>query len=711
MRRLGVFGFVLLAVLLLAGSGAGAEKGATTTPPLAARNADAEFVAGELIVQFRAGLTRAARTDALAEAGARVTDTLGAPKLTLVKLPKGASVFAAAAELERDPRVEVAEPNYVFRVMDTFPDDPRFQSGELWGLHQPANNKDIDAPLAWDLTTGNANIVVGVIDSGVAYDHPDLAGNMWTNPGEIAGNGLDDDLNGFVDDVNGYDFVYEDGDPADNNGHGTHVAGTIGAVGNNTTGVTGVNWDVSLMALKAGNFDGSLSNADINQAITYACANGARVVNGSFGGPGKSQTQANLIKSVACKNTLFVFAAGNDGANLNGNAAATNAYPCEYHRPAPYGYGVPNIICVGASTRTDARAGFSNYGKSAVHIFAPGGDNPAGNDILSTWIPGFEAVWSDNMEAATWGDPTGGPPNWSRTQEVVPTSGTWSITDSAGGNYVNDAFTTIRNLSPIDLTGRRGCFLQYESLVETEFGFDFFGADYGPTTAADTWNSAGWTGSTGGFFETLQSDLSGLDGVSTGYVRFFILSDELITDDGAHVDDVVVGCLMTPDADGDYDEIPGTSMASPHVAGVAALVLAEDWEADGDLDVTVAKLKNAVLKGVDKVFAFATIASTGGRLDARGALNVSLDVTPPNTTINGRPPASTTSRRATFRFRSNEPGSTFQCRHMNGAWRSCKSPKVYANLKPGLHRFRVRAIDKALNVDPTPATDTWRIRR
>jgi hypothetical protein len=146
-------------------------------------------------------------------------------------------------------------------------------------------------------------------------------------------------------------------------------------------------------------------------------------------------------------------------------------------------------------------------------------------------------------------------------------------------------------------------------------------------------------------------------------------------------------------------------MASPHVAGAAALLLAQEPA------MTPAKLKNALLKGVNKKTAFTNHVSTGGRLNLNSSLTIAMDHVAPNTTITGRPAASTTNRKATFRFTSNESGSTFQCRHMSGAWAACSSPKVYSNLGFGMHSFKVRAIDKNGNVDPTPATDTWRVRR
>ena len=194
-----------------------------------------------------------------------------ADRVQHLKLDKGVNVEDALVKYRQSPAVEYAEPNYLHHVT-AIPNDTQFTS--LWGLHNTGQNVngtagapdvDIDAPEAWDITTGSPNVIIGVIDTGIAYDHPDLAANMWINPGEIPDDGIDNDGNGFIDDVNGYDFFNNDPDPMDppyslegNPGHGTHVAGTIAAVGNNSLGVTGVMHTAKLMALKAGDVNGSL---------------------------------------------------------------------------------------------------------------------------------------------------------------------------------------------------------------------------------------------------------------------------------------------------------------------------------------------------------------------------------------------------------------------------------------------------------------------
>jgi len=688
----------LLAVLLVTGSGQGASKG--TFGPLKARESNALFVPGELIVQFEGGVSLSARSDALD--GAQVVESLGPPGLVLVRLDEGASVTASAARLSREAAIAFAEPNFIGHYLQVPPNDTRY--AELWGLNQ-ASDADIDAPEAWATTTGSNTVIVGVADSGVTWDHPDLAGNIWVNDDDL-GDDTDDDNNGFVDDFRGWDFSEDDNDPRDLLGHGTHVAGTIGAVGNNAMGVTGVNQDVALMPLRIGTNTG-INTADVISGFAYACNNGADVVNGSFG-IGKSLAMANLMKSVACQNTLFVFAAGNDGVFLTNNTPATNAYPCELHRPAPHGFSVPNIVCVAASTKGDALSFFSNRGPAAVHLAAPGG-NGSGTpslEILSTW-PGYETVVAaDNMETAgTWGDPINPnpPPSADKAWLQRPgpaTSGANALTDSSG-LYANSVFQTIRNMTGYDLDGEFGCLLKFQARIATESNFDFFGVFAGGTTTANDEEILALSGTTQGAFIPLEADLSAFGDTNPVYVRFFLDSDFSNVADGAYVDDVSVDCIQ-PGAEG-YNAIAGTSMASPHVAGAAALILA------AAPTLTVAKLKNALLKGVDKKSAFTNRVSTGGRLNANKSVAVALDVTPPNTTITARPPSPTRMKTATFRFTSTQAGSTFQCRHMTGPWTACASGKTYTGLKPGLHTFRVRAIDPAGNVDPTAALDTWRV--
>ena len=295
------------------------------------------------------------------------------------------------------------------------PNDSRF--AELWGLHQ-ASDADIDAPEAWARETGDAAVIVAVVDTGVAYDHPDLDGNIWTNAADPPGNG-DQDGNGFVDDSRGWDFLDDDNDPRDFDGHGTHVAGTIGAEGNNATGITGVDWDVSLMPLRAGDEFG-FASADTTAAFLYACRNGADVVNGSFAGYFPSASELAALRSPECANTLFVFAAGNDASSNDDYPV----YPCGYGAPAPEA-DLPNIVCVAATDREDELAEFSNYGFASVDLAAPG------VDVLSTF-PAYSAVHGDAFEAdlpGRWAAAAlPGNKVWGRTAEAAV--GGFSVADS-----------------------------------------------------------------------------------------------------------------------------------------------------------------------------------------------------------------------------------------------------------------------------------------
>lgn len=288
------------------------------------------------------------------------------------------NVTSAIADLQNRPEIKLVEPNYYRQLAVaptvTTPDDPLYSSA--YHLDQ-ASDADIDAPEAWDTTTGSESVIVAVVDTGVDITHPDLVDNIWTNSGEIADNGIDDEGNGYIDDVHGWDFVDNDNnptpDPTTNSDyitvdvdHGTHVAGIIGATGNNTTDVTGVAWQVQLMPLRIFDLEGFSSTATEVEALDYARTNGAMIVSMSYGGEGESSLEAEAIAALHDADIVAVAAAGNFTIDLN----TTPWYPVCFD----------NVIGVAATDDIDTPADFSNYGDDCVDVSAPG------VNILSTLL-------------------------------------------------------------------------------------------------------------------------------------------------------------------------------------------------------------------------------------------------------------------------------------------------------------------------------------
>lgn len=349
-----------------------------------------------ILVKFRAMSRPILDTDLAGFRGTRAevldaSSAGGGTGTRLVHLDAGVSVEEALALAQSDPLVEYAEPDYYIYPMETTPNDPLF--GEMWGLlntGEPFGGKpgaDISATRAWDITTGSSGVVVAVADSGIDFSHPDffdpvLGSNIWVNSREVPGNGVDDDGNGFVDDVTGWDFFSN----SNNAGadpllgsfyrHGTHVAGTIGALGNNGTGVTGVAWQVKLMSLKifGRDSDGKVTGttSDAVKAINYAIAErnrgtNVRVINASWAGSEESQTLQNAISAAGGAGITFVCASGNGGSDGRGDDMdlGSKLYPAAWT-------SLPSLISVAGLDRTDELASFSNYGHTTVTVGAPG---------------------------------------------------------------------------------------------------------------------------------------------------------------------------------------------------------------------------------------------------------------------------------------------------------------------------------------------------
>ena len=365
---------VLIVAITLAGRLATAQNPAAPEP---------DHVPGELLIKFNSQAPSSAVSDALLAAGASELDRSLGLGLRHWKLGRGRSVEQALNALSAPGLqrwIEYAEPNYIYHVVDV-PDDPEF--ARLWGLYnggQTGGTKgaDVHALEAWMAGyTGSQSAVVAVLDTGIDYNHPDLAANIWVNTGEIPGNGKDDDGDGYIDDVRGWDFVNNDNDPMDDYGHGTHVSGTIAGAGNNGLGVAGVNWRLKLMPLKWIDATGNGTSANAIKAINYAAAKKVRITSNSWGGFAKSKAMQDAIKN---SGALFVAAAGNSGSS-----ALTY--------PGAYSLDMTNVLTVAATDHDDLLADFSNFG-SWVHLAAPG------VDVYSTF-PGADYATMSGTSMAT----------------------------------------------------------------------------------------------------------------------------------------------------------------------------------------------------------------------------------------------------------------------------------------------------------------------
>lgn len=347
----------------------------------------APTTAGELLVTYETGVDSFGRQIALRSQGAVLVRHFEQIGVDFVRVDQSRNLDTVAAALEALPTVRAVQPNYIRTIVaPPPPNDPSWLNDSLWGLLK------IQAQPVWtNYTVGNPAIIVADVDTGVNYTHPDLAANMWTNPGEIAGNGVDDDLNGYIDDVYGIDTINNDSNPFDDNGHGTHTAGTIAGVGNNGVGVVGVSWNTKILACKFLSAGGSGTDAGAIACFNYILALKNRGINiratnnswgGSRGGGGVPVAMQNAINALGNAGIINIFAAGNNGAN-------NDVSPFD-----PASIPAASIVSVAASTQTDARASFSNYGLTSVDLAAPG------VGILSTYLgTGYASLNGTSMAA------------------------------------------------------------------------------------------------------------------------------------------------------------------------------------------------------------------------------------------------------------------------------------------------------------------------
>jgi subtilisin family serine protease len=597
--------------------------GKTNSPALYPQAAgNPAYIRHELLVKYKPGTHRKTASALKDNLGASTIRRFRSIDSEHISLPEGMSVQDALEIFQNDPNVEWAKPNYIRRAMAISPPDDSFftkqwplqNTGQTVNNTSGTENADIQALDAWETTTDCSNIIIAIIDSGVDLNHPDIKNNLWTNSDEIAGNGIDDDNNGFIDDIHGWNFTDNNNDVSDSNDHGTHVAGVIAAQGNNATGTTGICWSAKLMILKFLDTSGTGSTTDEISAIEYAVANNAKIINASFGESGYLKPELNAILAADSADILFIAASGNQGFDNDTQSQEDKIYPG--------GYDLSNIIAVAASDQNDQLPDWSVYGATTVDLAAPG------TDILAPF-PNRETVWSSSFDTSADGWSLTG--SWAR----IVTSPSY-LTDSPSADYNSNTETTAT--SPlIDLSGKGATILTFKIRGSAESN-DMLYLETA-TSLDGTWTnqmieieslSGGNThyeaGMSGTFFSWKDAAvmLTNIDDTEAAYIRFRFSTNDSDEDDGWDIDDLTIQAVDMdyPDPATDhYQYLSGTSAATPIVAGAAGIL----WSHTSGLSNS--QIKNSLINGVDQLPAFQGKVVSGGRLNLSNSLQLSLSET------------------------------------------------------------------------------------
>jgi subtilisin family serine protease len=606
--------------------------------------------AGRVIVQWAPGTPRAKRVAVRRAAGVTFESDLGNRRFQLVDVSVGQASSKAAGELEAEPAVALAEPDGVNETA-AIPNDPLFNM--QWSLlntraevrGQPAvAGADIKAPGAWLRTVGDPSVVVADLDTGYRLEHPDLAPVTWTNPGEIPGNGVDDDHDGIVDDVHGADFIGAngeapavDGDPTDEDlltgGHGIETAGTIGAAGNNGIGISGAAQNIRIMPLRTcSRFplmgeNRCLVSAEV-AAVNYAAAKGVRIANFAVTGTEPSQALVNAM--AAAKETLFITAAGNDRSDNDGpgEPPAGQHFPCDFKPDAEAVPAVPgaidNVICVAATDQEDRLAPFSDWGRKSVDLGAPG------TDALTT--SAFPAWFEDGFNlgdfASTW-MPKSKDGGFELTREAP--LGSLGITDQNGPpppNSVRESRSRAFTVPP-----NAGCAFNQVGRVEVAPGdaytiqVNLDGAPLGAIESAPTFGP--------GLHRQSFQLPAAIEAGGQAQVRLrFKTGSQPFLSSGVLLDEVSVTCAEPLGQSSGYGFYEGTSTAAANVSGAAALLASIDPSAP------VSLIRKVLLDEVDHNLELAEKTTSDGRLDLSKAVDFFDHTPPPAPRLTGADPPS-----------------------------------------------------------------------